>query len=88
MARCKPDAALPPVLLGPGLDDGERNGPQGLVAEYYHRELRVLTTLMVPCLHTSQHKVRPGHVRVMTHEPVARVPALPRVSYHGGLRLL
>ena len=56
VARCKLDAALPPVLLGPGLDDGERNGPQGLVAEYYHRELRVLTTLMVPCLHMSQHK--------------------------------
>ena len=54
VARCKLDAALPPVLQGPGLDD--RYGPQGLVAEYYHRELRVLTTLMVPCLHMSQHK--------------------------------
>ena len=51
----KLDTALPPsVLQGPGLDD--RYGPQGLVAEYFHRELRVLTTLMVPCLHMSQHK--------------------------------
>ena len=85
----KLDTALPSsVLQGPGLDDGECYGTQGLVAKYYHSEPRVMTTLMVPCLHTSQHKVRPGHVHVMTHEPGARVPAPPRISYRWGLRLL
>ena len=79
VARCKLDADFPPsVFQGPGLDDGECYGPQGLVAKYYHSEPRVMTTLMVPCLHTSQHK---STARSCTsHEPGARVPTPPRVS--------
>ena len=86
----KLDTALPSsVLQGPGLDDGECYGSQGLVANYDHSEPRVMTTIMVPFLHTSQHE---STARSCTcHEPGARVPALPRVLCHwdnDGLRLL
>ena len=85
----KLDTALPPLLQGPGLDDGECYGPQGSVAKYYHSELRALTTLVVPCLHTSQHESTA--MSCTRHEPGARVPAPPRVLCHSdndGLRLL